>query len=264
MVVLIPLMASVVFDETTIARAETMGKGVARMLRHQGINTDGMVSQRLLIDEPGNRRLLLGVVDTATALRVFTRLFAEDEFLSPYGLRSLSLAHRDHPYDLAIDDLHATIDYEAAESTTDMFGGNSNWRGPIWFPLNYLLVSSLNALGSHFGNSFTVEYPTGSGTHLSLHEIAADLRRRLISLFLIGQDDRRPSFGAAEKLQKDPEWRNLISFNEYFNGDSGAGLGASHQTGWTGLVADLIRRTPGTDIVSDPSTDGHEKTSPPA
>jgi hypothetical protein len=240
-----------------------MGKGVARMLRHQGIDSGAMVSQRLLIDEPGNRRLLLGVVDSATAQRVFTRLFSEDEFLSPFGLRSLSVAHRDRPYDLAIDDLHATIDYEPAESTTDMFGGNSNWRGPIWFPLNYLLVSSLSALGSHFGDSFTVEYPTGSGTHLPLHEIAADLRRRLISIFLLSKDDRRPSFGAAEKQQKDAQWRNFISFNEYFHGDTGAGLGASHQTGWTGLVADLIRRMPGMNVASDPDAGVREETSAP-
>ena len=126
-----------------------------------------------------------------------------------------------------------------------MFGGNSNWRGPIWFPLNYLLCNSLHTYHAFFGDDFTVEYPTGSGVHKNLGEVAADLRERLVSIFLRGADGRRPCYGWVDKLQNDPNWRDNIYFNEYFHGDNAAGLGASHQTGWTGLIADVIRRRHG-------------------
>ena len=162
----------------------------------------------------------------------------------------MSQAHRDAPYDFEIGDLHATIDYEPAESTTNMFGGNSNWRGPIWFPLNYLLVTSIKSYGNFFGDSFTVDYPTGSGQQRSLDDVAEDLRERLVSIFLLDQDGRRPCYGGVEKFRDDPRWRDHVQFNEYFHGDNGAGLGASHQTGWTGVVADLIRRAPGSEIAS--------------
>jgi len=177
--------------------------------------------------------------------RLFTKLFDESEFLSPHGLRAVSAYHRDHPYRIEVEGITATIDYEPAESTTAMFGGNSNWRGPIWFPLNYLMISALERYHQYFGPDFRVEYPTGSGHELTLDEIAADLQTRLISLFLVGPDGRRPAFGGVEKLQSDPAWKDNLVFNEYFHGDNGAGLGASHQTGWTGLVADLIRGRPG-------------------
>jgi hypothetical protein len=131
-----------------------------------------------------------------------------------------------------------------------MFGGNSNWRGPIWFPLNYLLVSSIKVYGDFFDDSFTVEYPSGSGEMQTLSTVAEDLRTRLISLFLVGEDGRRPCYGAVDRLQHDPRWKDFVQFNEYFHGDNGAGLGASHQTGWTGVVADLIRRGPGSDVGS--------------
>ena len=140
------------------------------------------------------------------------------------------------------------IDYEPAESTSAMFGGNSNWRGPIWFPINYLVVSALQRYARFFGDAFTVEYPTGSGKQLPLSEVADDLRDRLISLFLVGRDGRRPCFGWVERLQVDPAWKDNVLFNEYFHGDNGAGLGASHQTGWTGIVADLIVRGRGRDF----------------
>jgi hypothetical protein len=143
-----------------------------------------------------------------------------------------------------------SVGYEPGESASGVFGGNSNWRGPIWFPLDYLLVRSIRVYGDVLGDSFTVEYPTGSGDQHTLGHVADDLRGRLISLFLVGDDGRRPCFGGVERLQNDPRWQPFVLFNEYFHGDNGAGLGASHQTGWTGVVADLIRRTDGSDILS--------------
>jgi hypothetical protein len=142
----------------------------------------------------------------------------------------------------------AAIDYEPAESTTDMFGGNSNWRGPVWFPLNYLLISAIDRYYRFFGDDFPIEYPTGSGTKVTLDKVAADLRSRLVALFLVGQDGRRPCFGFVDRLQRDPAWKDSLQFNEYFHGDNGAGLGAAHQTGWTGVVADLIRGRPGQGV----------------
>jgi hypothetical protein len=194
---------------------------------------------------PGQQRLLLSVVGIDRLQQLLARLFDEAEFLSPYGLRALSAYHRDHPYVLDIDGGRATIDYEPAESTTPMFGGNSNWRGPLWMPLNYLVISSLERYHRFFGDELTIEYPAGSGRRLTLDAIAVDLSDRLISLFLVGPDGRRPCFGQVERLQTDPAWKDNIVFNEYFHGDNGTGLGASHQTGWTGVIADLIRRRHG-------------------
>jgi Mannosylglycerate hydrolase MGH1-like glycoside hydrolase domain len=178
-------------------------------------------------------------------VKLFAKLFDEDEFLSPYGLRAVSAYHRDHPYEIVVEGVRASIDYEPAESTTDMFGGNSNWRGPVWFPLNYLVVSALDRYYRFFGDELEIEYPTGSGTKLTLDRIAADLRRRLLGLFVVGPDERRPCFGFVDRLQHDPAWKDNLVFNEYFHGDNGAGLGASHQTGWTGLIADVVRGRPG-------------------
>ena len=135
-----------------------------------------------------------------------------------------------------------TVDYEPAESSTGMFGGNSNWRGPVWMPVNYLVLRSLQRIARSLGKTQVIEYPTGSGRTADLAECADDLRRRLISLFRRGSDGRRPCHGRVDKLQNDPRWRDNVVFNEYFHGDNGAGLGATHQTGWTGLVADLICR----------------------
>jgi hypothetical protein len=175
-------------------------------------------------------------------------MFDPSEFLSPHGLRAVSAFHREHPYELEVEGLRASIDYEPAESTTNMFGGNSNWRGPLWFPLNYLVISALDRYHRFFGDEVEVEYPTGSGNRLTLDAIAADLRARLTGLFLAGPDGRRPCFGGVERLQHDPAWKDNLVFSEYFHGDNGAGLGASHQTGWTGVIADLIRGRPGAGV----------------
>jgi hypothetical protein len=197
---------------------------------------------------PGERRLLLGVVSPVRVLRLLERVFDEAEFLSPYGLRALSRWHLEHPLTLDVGGVRSTVDYEPAESTTGMFGGNSNWRGPIWMPVNFLLVEALGRYGRFFEDELKVEYPTGSGNELTLDGIQADLRERLISLFVVGPDGRRPCFGWVDRLQTDPAWKDNLVFNEYFHGDNGAGLGASHQTGWTGLVAELILRARGKTV----------------
>jgi hypothetical protein len=183
---------------------------------------------------------LLSVVDEPKLRRLVARMLDEDEFLSPYGLRSMSRAHAEHPFTLQFGDVRASVDYEPGESRTGLFGGNSNWRGPVWFPINYLLIEALRRFARFYGDALTVEHPVGSGRQLPLDAVADDLADRLIALFLRGQDGWRPLLGDVERLQRDPLWRDLLPFPEYFHGDTGKGLGASHQTGWTGLVADLI------------------------
>jgi hypothetical protein len=243
MVGIIPVLAAAVIDEDTVERAVEVGKESAWFLERIGLHDpEELAAQGLFQGEPGHRRLLLGVVGIDRLKRLFTKLFDEGEFLSPYGLRSLSAFHRDHPYELDVEGVRATIDYEPAESASAMFGGNSNWRGPLWFPLNWLVIGALERYHEFFGSAFEVEYPTGSGRRLPLDEIAQDLRRRLISIFLAGPDGRRPCFGWVDRLQHDPAWKDNLLFNEYFHGDNAAGLGAAHQTGWTGVVADVIRR----------------------
>jgi hypothetical protein len=167
----------------------------------------------------------------------------ENEFFSPYGIRAISRFHKDHPYMLQVNGTQHRVDYEPAESSTGLFGGNSNWRGPIWFPLNYLLVESLQKFHHYLGEDFKVECPVGSGQMLTLWEVAGEISKRLSRIFLKDADQRRPVFGGATKFQTDPNWRDLIPFHEYFHGDNGSGIGASHQTGWTGLVAKLLQQS---------------------
>jgi hypothetical protein len=246
MVGIIPALAAAVVDEAALERSLTVGKQFADFLARQGLADQQELGEAgLLRGKPGDRRLLLTVTGIDRLEKLFAKLFDEGEFLSPYGLRALSAYHREHPYELDVEGVRATIDYEPAESTTAMFGGNSNWRGPLWFPLNYLAISVLERYHSYFGGEFTVEYPTGSGRRLPLGAIAQDLRDRLISIFVVGPDGRRPCFGRVDRLQHDPAWKDNLVFSEYFHGDNGAGLGASHQTGWTGLIADVIRRRHG-------------------
>jgi hypothetical protein len=246
MVGMIPVLAVGVVDESMLRLALTLGKQFAGLLGAGGLADPAKLAEAgLLRGTPGDQRLLLSVAGPDRLPRLLSRLFDENEFLSPHGLRSLSAYHREHPYQLDVEGVHATIDYEPAESTTPMFGGNSNWRGPIWFPLNYLVISMLERYQRFFADDLTIEYPTGSGRRLTFGQVAADLRDRLISLFAAGADGRRPCFGGVTRLQDDPAWRDNLVFSEYFHGDNGAGLGASHQTGWTGLIADVIRRRHG-------------------
>jgi len=246
MVGIIPMLAAGVADETALDRVESIGKQFAGFLDREGMRDREDTSKLgLLRGVPGNRQMLLSVVSLDRLERMFDKLFDPAEFLSPYGLRALSAYHREHPYLLDAGGIHATIDYEPAESTTAMFGGNSNWRGPIWFPLNYLVAAALQRYHRFFGDDHTLEYPTGSGQRLSLDAIAHDLWQRMVSIFLRGADGRRPCFGGVERLQHDPRWRDNLVFSEYFHGDNAAGIGAAHQTGWTGVIADIIRRRHG-------------------
>jgi hypothetical protein len=194
-------------------------------------------------DKEGRTRRLLSIVSPERLPRVLRVMLDEREFLSLYGVRALSQFHRDHPYVMAIDGHEYRVTYQPAESDTGLFGGNSNWRGPIWFPLNFLLVESLQKFHHFFGDTFKVDCPSGSGHHMNLSEAATDLSRRLIRIFQ-HDGERRPVYGGQKKFQ-DPHWRDLIQFHEYFHGDNGAGIGASHQTGWTGLVAKLIEQSGG-------------------
>jgi hypothetical protein len=191
--------------------------------------------------EPGmGERRLFALVRGHRMKRLLRRMLDPEEFLSDHGIRSLSRYYDAHPYVLDIGGMHYTVRYEPAESSTGLFGGNSNWRGPVWFPLNYLLIEALQKFHYHYGDDFLVEYPTGSGEKHTIEEIADSLSQRLISIFLRGPDGRRPVFGNQAVLQQDPYWRDHVLFYEYFHGDTGAGVGASHQTGWTALVAKLL------------------------
>ncbi len=243
MVGIIPVLGAAVVDEHDLQRALAFGKQFADFLgREELVDTDKLRERGLLRGQPGEQRLLLSLVAPERLERLLTKVFDESEFLSPHGLRALSAYHRDHPYQIDVEGFHASIDYEPAESTTAMFGGNSNWRGPLWFPLNYLVISVLERFHRFFGDDFTIEYPTGSGRQLTLDLVAQDLQQRLISIFTRGPDGRRPCFGGTELMQTDPAWHDNLIFSEYFHGDNGSALGAFHQTGWTGLIADVIRR----------------------
>ena len=174
----------------------------------------------------------------------WTQLGSESEFLSPFGIRSLSRHHLEQPYKLQLDGNTYEVGYEAAESQTPLFGGNSNWRGPVWFPVNYLLIEALQNFHQFLGAEYKVEYPTGSRKQATLAQVSQDLARRMTQLFTKDEGGYRPIYGAPAngKFQSDPQWRDLVLFHEYFNGDNGEGLGASHQTGWTGLIAKLIHQ----------------------
>jgi hypothetical protein len=168
---------------------------------------------------------------------VLAKMLDENEFLSPFGIRSLSRYHADHPYVIHAGGHEYRVSYLPAESDTGMFGGNSNWRGPIWMPVNALIVRALLQYYLYYGDEFTVECPTGSGRLMNLYQVAEEISHRLVNIFLKDKDGRRPVYGGIRKFQEDPHWRDCLLFYEYFHGDNGAGLGASHQTGWTGMIA---------------------------
>jgi hypothetical protein len=191
-------------------------------------------------EEGSKGRRLFSLARIFRMTNIMRRLLDETEFLSPYGIRALSRCYLDDPYDFEYNRVHYRVKYLPGESDGSLFGGNSNWRGPIWMPVNYLLVENLRRFHQFYGDRLKIECPTGSGIMLTLNEIADELCRRLIKLFLRGPDGRRPVFGGYEKSQTNPDFKDYILFHEYFHGDNGRGCGASHQTGWTGLVANLI------------------------
>jgi hypothetical protein len=195
-----------------------------------------------VVEPGGDRPSLITLVDEQRLRRLLHAMLDEEEFLFPYGLRSFSRRHRETPFVLRWDGGETCLDYEPAESRCGLFGGNSNWRGPVWFPLNYHVIESLHRLHAALGDGFTVELPTGSKRQAHLGEVADEIGRRLVRVFLLHESGRRPFQGDREIFRRDPAWRDQIFFPEYFHGDTGEGLGASHQTGWTALVALLIGR----------------------
>ena len=191
----------------------------------------------------GATRRLLSLVNGGRLMSVLRYMLDEREFLAPFGIRALSKYHQTHPYLLNVNgDVHR-VDYEPGESSTGSFGGNSNWRGPIWFPVNFLLIEALQKFDHFYGERLKIEFPTRSQNLLTLWDVSAELSRRLTRLFLRDAAGRRPVYGAAARFQTDPHWKDLILFYEYFHGDDGTGIGASHQTGWTGLVAKLLEQS---------------------
>jgi hypothetical protein len=189
------------------------------------------------------KRRLLSILTEDRLVSILKYMLDENEFLSEYGIRSLSKYHKDHPYSLLVDQHTYTVKYLPAESDNGLFGGNSNWRGPIWFPINFLIIESLQKFHHYYGDSLRVEFPTRSGNFLNLWEVSMELSKRLMKLFLRNDQGMRPIYGSIKKFSEDPHWKDLNLFNEYYHGDNGAGLGASHQTGWTALIAKLIQQT---------------------
>ena len=244
----IPLKVRSVVGITPIFAVETLGPESLARLPHLRKRIEWFLANRPELSENVARmevggmkeRRLLAICNPDRLRAILRRVFDENEFLSPHGVRMLSRFHLDNPYVLRVGGEEFRCDYEPAESTSGLFGGNSNWRGPVWFPMNYLLIESLQKFHFYLGDAYTVEFPTGSGKMLTLWECSLELARRLLALFRRDADGRRPFNGDVALFQTDPRWRDEILFHEYFNGDTGAGLGASHQTGWTGLVAKLI------------------------
>ena len=239
----IPVLAGAVIDQSSrLAQSPRYQNRILNFLRRHGIQqrgnevSAGFISMK---EGPDGRQSLLTVVDPDHLRRVLMEVLSEDSMLSPHGLRSVSKRLEGAPYQINVDGQEYGIDYEPAESTTPIYGGNSNWRGPVWFPINHLVIEALERYHMYLGDDFLVECPTGSGVMMNLRQVAEELRRRLVSTFLERPDGSRPVFGDSERFQKDPSWHAPL-FYEYFHGDTGQGLGASHQTGWTGLVADLI------------------------
>ncbi len=185
-------------------------------------------------------RRLASVLDETRLRRVLNKMLDENEFLSPYGIRSLSRYHADHPFSVNVEGQEYKVAYLPGESDTGMFGGNSNWRGPIWMPVNALIIRALLQYHAYYGDNFKIECPTGSGIQMNLYQIAEEIAKRLTSIFLKNDKGLRPVYGGTGKFQEDPHWKDYILFYEYFHGDNGAGIGASHQTGWTGVIARIM------------------------
>ncbi|HEY5786825.1 MAG TPA: hypothetical protein VIT65_18820 [Microlunatus sp.] len=253
----IPALPAVSLRLVDIERLGHLRQRLARVMERRG--RDAVMGWRVR-GTGEDQRLLFSVVTPEWLSKILATLFDERAFLSPHGLRSLSRRHTT-PYQ--IPNLPgATIGYEPAESRTSMYGGNSNWRGPIWFPVNYLIIRALLQYEQFVGAETTVEYPTGSGRQVGLRDIAGDLADRLVGIWLPDADGHRPVYGGVDRLQSDPAWRDNLLFFEYFHGDNGAGLGAMHQTGWTALVADLLLDPPRSSqwlIFRDAAADGDHR-----
>jgi hypothetical protein len=235
---LLAMCASTVFPPST---GDLMPEVAARMreFQHRHPRLAGQITHPETTGHGGRR--LLALLTEERLRRVLRYMLDEDEFLSPFGIRSLSRFHLGHPYVFRACGAEFRVDYEPGESHSGMFGGNSNWRGPIWFPMNILIIRGLLNLQAYYGDQFKVECPVGSGRQMTLFEVAEEIARRLMRIFLRDEQGARPVHGTAQAFQADPHWRDLVLFYEYFHADTGAGLGASHQTGWTGLVAPLIQ-----------------------
>jgi len=234
---LLPLCAVTVFEGTLTAKyPEILTRLRAFITARPELSA--------FIQDPTSRgehnRVLAAILNEDRLRRVLSVMLDEDEFFSPHGIRSISRCHKDHPYTFRVAGDQYSVTYLPAESDSGMFGGNSNWRGPVWMPINGLIVRALLQYYAFYGDRFTIECPTRSGRRMTLYQVAEELSRRLSSIFLRDADGRRPVYGAIGKFQQDPHWRDLILFYEYFHGDNGAGVGASHQTGWTGVIARLM------------------------
>jgi hypothetical protein len=234
MVGLLPLCAATCFESNLMEKSPKVAERFVEFLQSRP-EIRACIHDPLKTGVAG--RHLASILDESKLRRVLAKMLDENEFLSPFGIRSLSRHHAAHPYVVHVDGREYRVSYLPAESDNAMFGGNSNWRGPIWMPVNALIVRALLQYYTYYGNEFTVECPTSSGQHKNLYQVAEEIVRRLANIFLKGKDGRRPVYGGSRKFQEDPHWRDLVLFYEYFHGDNGAGLGASHQTGWTGIIA---------------------------
>jgi hypothetical protein len=237
---LIPLFAVATLDADAIDKMPGFKRRMMWFIKHRADLCFNIAS---ITRHGQEERILLSLVHPSQLQRVLQIMLDENEFLSPHGIRGISRHYKDHPFVLQADGQEYTVEYEPAESTTNLFGGNSNWRGPVWFPVNYLMIESLQRFHHYFGDDLLVEFPTGSGVKMNLGQVACELSRRLSRVFLRDEHGRRPVFGGAEKFQADPHFRDHLLFYEYFHGDNGAGIGASHQTGWTALVAKLLQQS---------------------
>jgi len=240
MVGLLPVCAATVFEGGTLARHPRILELVELFRkRHPEVVKKIAAADDLAVGGYEGRRLAT-VCNKEKLRHILAYMLDENEFFSPYGIRSLSKYHLNHPFVFHLDGHEYKVQYLPAESNTGMFGGNSNWRGPIWMPVNALIIRGLLNMYPFYGPDFKVECPTGSGNYMTLFEVAKEIGRRLSSIFLRDANGRRPVYGGTKKFQEDPHWRDYILFYEYFHGDNGAGLGASHQTGWTGLIARIL------------------------
>ena len=237
MVGLLPLCAATVFDPHSIWQNTETTRRLISFIDHRPELREHIHDP---LHEGYARRRLAAILSETRLRRVLAAMLDEHEFLSPYGVRALSRYHAEHPYVFQVGKQAYRVQYLPAESDTGMFGGNSNWRGPIWMPVNGLIIRGLLQYYAYYGDDFTVECPTGSGRRMTLYQVAEEIARRLGTIFLRNGEGRRPVYGGSEKFQTDPNWRDYLLFYEYFHGDNGAGLGASHQTGWTGIIARIM------------------------